>query len=929
MRRCSKQRIGVATRLTFVVTAAAWAATIALLFFVFATCSTPARADSLFDAPFTTVDVGDGPASIAVADLNADSRLDLAVVNRGDDSVSILLGNGDGSFEQGPTLATRYDPRGVAIGDLNADGHPDLAVANGAFFSVSVFLGSGDGTFGPGATFECGADPSAVAIADWNSDGKPDLAVANSFYSTVSILLGNGDGTFRRKTDFATGQEPCSIAVGDLNGDSRLDLVTTNRPSHSVSILLGNGDGTFAPKADFEAGDEPTSAAVADLNGDSRLDLVVANTIELFGTASLLLGNGDGSFGAPSECYSGYTPMAVAIADLNGDAKPDLAFPTQFFLGSYVTVVLGNGDGTFGEPENFETGSGAQAMAIADFNGDSTPDAAVAASYSRMVCVHLGQGDGRFGTARSVRTGSAPKFVAIADLNHDAKLDLAVANARNYTVSIHLGNGDGTFAAGTHFQTGFWPYSVAVADLNGDAKLDLAVANDGARTEPGISVLLGNGDGTFRPRTDFGRSGSRGVAIADLNGDAIPDLAVANVNDFASTYLGRGDGTFSRYGDYPTGYSPQSIVVADLNADSRLDLVTANALSNSVSILLGNGDGSFRSRLDCETGAEPWCVACADLNGDSMLDLATANGQANTVSILFGDGAGQFGARTDLPALDPQFVTIADLDGDSNPDLAVTNEQTSTVSILLGSGDGTFRPRLEFGTGAGPSCVAVADLNLDARPDLAVANYDANTVALLLGRSVVPVAVEDFAARVLDDRVSLTWRISGASLSSIRGVAVQRAVSSAGPYVERTPQPLLPAPEMHFEDPIGGASGALWYRLTLVSVDGAPSIVGPLPAQSGGGATARLALSVAHNPARGQVRLAITMARPGEAIVRIFDARGRLVRELLRGVLRDDAPATILWDGRDGAGAPVASGVYTVHLTAPGARRVQKLAFVR
>lgn len=202
-------------------------------------------------------------------------------------------------------------------------------------------------------------------------------------------------------------------------------------------------------------------------------------------------------------------------------------------------------------------------------------------------------------------------------------------------------------------------------------------------------------------------------------------------------------------------------------------------------------------------------------------------------------------------------------------------------------------------------------------------------MAVLLGRGTVPVAVEDLAARVDDDRVQLTWRIAADCLPSLRGVAVQRATSRAGPYEERTAQLLLPAPEMHFEEPIGDASGALWYRLALIAMDGTHSAVGPVPARASAGPVGRLAIEVARNPARGRALFAITLPRPGEAVVRIFDARGRLVRELLRGVLRSDAPAWILWDGRDGAGRPVASGFYTVYLTGAGATRVQKLAFVR
>jgi hypothetical protein len=232
-------------------------------------------ADALFagKADFAT---GDCPHSVAIGDLNGDGKPDLAVANWNDNTVSVLPGNGNGTFGTKTDFATVGFPQPVAIGDLNGDGKPDLAVANVNVNTVSVLLGNGNGTFGTKTDFATGYIPHSVAIGDLNGDGKPDLAVAN-FDWDVSVLLGNGNGTFGTKTDFATGSHPQSVAIGDLDLDGNPDLAVANLSDNTVSVLLGNGDGNFGTKTDFATGSEPMSVAIGDLNGDGKPDLAVAN----------------------------------------------------------------------------------------------------------------------------------------------------------------------------------------------------------------------------------------------------------------------------------------------------------------------------------------------------------------------------------------------------------------------------------------------------------------------------------------------------------------------------------------------------------------------------------------------------------------------------------------------------------------------------
>jgi len=224
--------------------------------------------DVSFIAPRTFAS-GTNPMSVAVADFNSDGVLDLVVANFGSNSVSVLLGNGDGSFQPARSFAVGNEPISVAVGDFNGDGRLDLAVANNFLFSssISVLLGNGDGTFQTALSFPAGGSPRFIAVADFNGDGVLDLAVANWVSATVSILLGNGDGTFQAPQNFFAETEPNSIAVGDYDGDGRLDLAVANYSS--VVVLLGNGDGSFQPARLFSAGAFPVySVAVGDFNGD-------------------------------------------------------------------------------------------------------------------------------------------------------------------------------------------------------------------------------------------------------------------------------------------------------------------------------------------------------------------------------------------------------------------------------------------------------------------------------------------------------------------------------------------------------------------------------------------------------------------------------------------------------------------------------------
>ena len=229
-------------------------------------------------SPLQPIGAGHRPESVVSGDFNGDGHLDLAVANSEDNTVSVLLGNGDGTFAPQVTYAVGSGPSSIVAGDFTGDGHLDLAVATSnnedGSGEVSVLLGNGDGTFAPQVTYAVGSGPYAIVAGDFTGDGHLDLAVANQYDDTVSVLLGNGDGTFQPQVTYAVGSVPYAIVAGDFTGDGHLDLAVAG--AGGVSVLLGNGDGTFAPQVTYAVGSYSTGIVAGDFNGDGHLDLAVA-----------------------------------------------------------------------------------------------------------------------------------------------------------------------------------------------------------------------------------------------------------------------------------------------------------------------------------------------------------------------------------------------------------------------------------------------------------------------------------------------------------------------------------------------------------------------------------------------------------------------------------------------------------------------------
>jgi len=330
--------------------------------------------------------------------------------------------------------ATDITPQAAVSADFNGDGIADLAVATGNN-SVSILLGKGDGSFPTHVEYQVPGHPIGIVAGDFNGDGKLDLATVDQYQSEISVLLGNGDGTFQGHQEYNTGNNPVAIATADVNGDGKLDIVTADLNDDKVAVLLGNGDGTFKTHEDYATGNGPSDVAIGDFNQDGRLDLAVANNTDY--TVAILLGNGDGSFQAPVPFPTANVPNSVVTGDFNKDGKLDLAVGTS---NKQVSVLLGNGDGTFQNHVEYTIGANANVIATADVNADGNLDLISANYNDNTVSVLAGTGSGTFKGETVYPTSGGPTGLAIGDFNNNGKLDVAVVASTANTVSVLMDN---------------------------------------------------------------------------------------------------------------------------------------------------------------------------------------------------------------------------------------------------------------------------------------------------------------------------------------------------------------------------------------------------------------------------------------------------------------------------------------------------------
>ena len=738
----------------------------------------------------------------------------------------------------------------LALGDFNDDGNTDIVAGGQNALSLTILSGNGDGTFQSPVTVATPTYPEFIVVADFDGDGKADLALTFSGTNYVYVLLGNGNGTFQTPEGYVAGPAGnWSLASGDVDGDGKLDLIFLELDTNSLSILPGNGDGTFQSPVGYPAGSGIALryAVVGDFNADGKTDvaaiiggqvgvllggavpdlsislapgpgftqgqvgatytITVTNpsTLSSSGAMSVVdaLPSGFTATGisgggwtcilltltctrsdplAPSGSYPGITITTNISASTNGTAVDSATVsggndqnpanntatssvflralqtvsltssPNPSVLGQTVTLTASTnaaatGEVTFydgvnllgsaaiaGGQATFATGllpSGTRNL-VAEYNGGSSYGANTSAVVVQTVDPVP---DDAAVASHSYGVDMSPQYEAVGDFNRDGKLDLVTANTGMGgagSVSVLLGNGDGTFQSAINSPAGSNPGIVAVGDFNEDGKPDLVVA-----AIYGLNILLGNGDGSFRAPVSYGsgQNDFSGLAVVDVNRDGIPDVLAVTSDIGISVFLGKGDGTFSAlltrsFGGL-TGWT-----VADWNGDGIPDLAVASDIYGAgVSVLLGNGDGTFEAPINAplaNANDYPGALASGDFNGDGKPDLAAVYSSGG-IAVLLGNGDGTFQAPVKSSVLPvANYVVVGDFNGDGKLDFAYTEYGSLNLTLAFGNGDGTFQQGVMLPT-TGTGNIVLGDFNGDGKPDFAISDRSANVVSILSG----------------------------------------------------------------------------------------------------------------------------------------------------------------------------------------------------
>lgn len=584
----------------------------------FAAPGTPLRAE---------IPVGITPVDVSVGDVNRDGNLDIVTINNSNNgntvTTSVRFGNGQGAFTGTANAPLTNDPTSLLLADVSGDGILDLLMPSvGRLDSrgtVSIRVGNGQGSFSGTLEVAVGRDPVRAVLGDVNGDGRLDLLTANRnfFYpsGTVSIRLGTAQGGFTGVTDLTVGTGPSALAVGDVNRDGRVDLLTTsyirnltggNSTSTIASVRLGNGRGSFEGPSEIEVGNgspintggDVSDVTVADVNNDGQLDMLTANVNA--NTVSVRLGDGRGQFVAAPEVPVGIGALSVAVGDVNGDGNLDLLAANAGFAPTYgntVSVRLGDGRGGFSGSLEVAVGAGPIKVVVGDINGDGNLDFVTANYPAFSVSIRLGNGQGGFVAVPDVALIGRAASVALGDVNSDGKSDLLVADYDYFTIRIRLGNGAGSFTGTSSVSVGSQggtPVDLVLGDVNNDGNLDVLTANVRTQSATGtVSVRLGNGQGSFAGTTEVPVTlDTQRLALGDVNGDGNLDFVSSDINTSAvSVHPGNGMGAFGAGANVPTGVYPRTVALADLDGDGDLDILAACYESGNVSVRLNAGLG--------------------------------------------------------------------------------------------------------------------------------------------------------------------------------------------------------------------------------------------------------------------------------------------------------------------------------------------------
>ena len=869
-----------------------------------------------------------------VADFNNDGDIDFATTNESNIDITVWFNNGAASFTLSATYGAGRPTDALYSADLNGDDYADLVTVNRSTDDISVLLNNGNGTFGPVAVYDTDVEPKAMTLADLDGDGDLDIATANVVPKTVTVLLNDGNGDFgQSRTEFscgATNRSPGHITAGDFDGDGDIDLATSNGSYYSnyIYILFNIAQPEIVS----------VSPDVNEIDVDPSIDITVTFDMDMDGatinSSSFVVSTRTNGFVAGTVSYD--NPSRTATFDPAG----------TFDDGELVSVSL---------TSDIESTEGAPLK-----------------SYVWSFTALADAGSAGFNADVEYGIGVFPRCVIAVDLNGNGHLDLAAVNRNSNYLSVLINNGDGTYGSQFTYPTGSYPLYLFAADLDDDGDVDIAVANS---DDDDISIFKNNGSGGFPPRLDYPTANyPSSIHGGDMDGDGDIDLITGSGGDVV-VLQNSGSGSFPSYDAYPTGSNVSRAYVLDCDDNGALDVAAVQVNLNQVVLMMNSGYGTLSIGSTVATGDDPGKMCAADFDGDGDMDMAVTNRADDNISYLRGSANGYFAAEA-LYATGggPVEVFAADLDADGDMDIATANYNDDNVSVLINSGSGTFSSGGAYGAGNAPFGLFSADLDNNGTMDLAVTNFSGSTVSVLLNINAecvtMPIAATsvDIPFVAGDDTIAVLNFVSE-TLDSVnicvRPGQIPPAVPGGTDWVHRyyviTPYPGAATFDvdmtLFYDQSEFDASGLAeeWalhpYRYDggweiedrIVDIDANSIFCAGVTEFSNWGfsdsevlvddemeelPTATALYQNFPNPFNPATQIRYYLNRDSDVRLAVYDVLGRQIAVLVDGK-QSAGDRSVIWNGVDGAGNQVSSGVYFYELVAGDFVQTRKMVLLR
>lgn len=701
---------------------------------------------------------------IATGDFNKDGAPDIAVSNYDNAIVSVLIRNPENAnFKLHQDYSVGTNPSMLSIRDLDGDNHLDIIVANQGEDSLSILYGKDEGSFEEEVKLSLnnGAKPSALSIADLNKDSKPDILVTETDTNSVAIILNTGNRNWAQPNSIPTGKKPRWLLPADLDNDSEIDLVISNRDDSSITVLLSKGGILFGTRNDYQVGLYPKNVEAIDLNSDGFLDLIVANPGSK--NYSILINNTRGEFTTSTYLDSYASPFKLILEDINKDGIKDLL---SLLYGNIklstgeikegpsglMEIFKGEPNGTFTYLKQINLGIGATDITFTDFNSDTHKD--LTFTLSGLNKVGIWYGDSNFFTKSEERTSfeDGAGLILVANINNTPQKELIIASSS--VPVFHTAKIDNKKLT----STGKWilthPAQTLLAEKidSSNDSVDLLLVEKGSSD---VSVYLNNGDGVFQKKGDYPVTDPsishkplpNSIAVGDLNGDGFRDIVTSNPNtDTVSVLLGDGKGNFSHAKETVVGNYPTSVKLVDVNKDGKLDLLFVSSKDPTDSndqahsrfvVWFGNGDGTFNKATQKRYATEdaPRGILTADLDGDGDTDAITVHPSSGTITIFGAKSDGSFVKLTSIYV--GKYIKSVynwDINNDTLSDLISINGE-GTLTVLTNNGHMNFSKYFYYVAHA-PLSGAPYDIDGDGILDIIIANYASDDFSFVFGNLV-------------------------------------------------------------------------------------------------------------------------------------------------------------------------------------------------